>query len=250
MRNGRGANPDHDQKSVDQPRKMTPPARVKRMLIKQINQHDKSTKYRVSERRCSGRCGQSYSTAVINGVAAFSFDNTDPDGYQRECRVCRNARDFRSGIIVRGRALIAADGVEAAWISAHGGVDVGLCRYWLDQNGSADDEPFRVPKCRYCPGRLGVWIMSHARFGGGGSFLDRENNLVPHTPENVVLACIPCNIERNATDIGEWWHTVDDRNRRHPNGWDAIRAKDKRFKPAEQLDLSAHVCGWRQGLLF
>lgn len=216
MRNGRDPNPDHDQKSPSLPPKQH------RQTPKQPQQRPIT----VTRKTCS-TCRNEYAPG------AFARDYRDPSGLQPQCRSCR--REWEAdGILVRARGLVMRECPDA-WNRCDGGVDGELLRLWSETNG----------KCHWCGCRLTEWQAS-------GHCLDRINSHVPHIPENVKLACWPCNSQKGSMNPEAWAPIIEGRVRRYGAGkvpHDAVDAK--RYRRIERLDLSEFlICADQQLPLF
>lgn len=247
MRNGRGFDSDHDQKSVEFPRI------AKRRKVKPSKLQE--TPITVSEQRCGGPCGRLYSTKRIDRPKgdkrprfAFAKCNTLPSGVQPHCVICRAEWESRNGILSRARAVVENGGYAAVWVRDFGSIEQGLAERWTMQRGTATS----VPDCHWCGCPIDRWKKRGSK-SAGGYHIDCIDPTEGYSPGNIAWTCTPCNIEKNSGDPSEWLHTVERRNRQYGRGsWPYASLDKKRWERnlGVQIDLAEFAVGWDQEDLF
>lgn len=118
-----------------------------------------------------------------------------------------------------------------AWSQCDGGVDGELERLWRNCAGL----------CWWCGGSLKKWQAA-------GHCLDRITSKRDHTPDNVQLACWPCNALKLSMGAETWGEWIEMKVKRYGRGkvpFDDIDGK--RFRLAKPIDLSRFlICEYRQ----
>jgi 5-methylcytosine-specific restriction endonuclease McrA len=234
VRNGRGPNPDHDQKSVDRT-----PAKVpyrRRKLKKEMQ--DRNIKQRLLEvkmsdcRFCIGpKCRGCW-------LLPEAFDNDKSRvGTAKLQSYCKECKDHWESTIngVHSRTMSWLEKYEPDsvpfWDRHPGGSMGALEEKWFQSSG----------RCFYCAGGLRKWQ------GRQSLTLDRQNNDERrHIPSNVVLCCWPCNHRKGSMDWREYKLMVDEIRTRAPHDtsegviWNLIdtKYKEKGWRATRHLVVS------------